>query len=152
MQWRWTMKVSELTNHCDDILLSRKTPKRDVQTFSWDGERGAEVMCRNVPEMQVGLRAADEKLCTRAYTVSCLFSSFNVCDAPLCQHHWLSVARAFPPSLTAHFPLLPLVPGTFLVNCRNKLYDKSTTNRMELKGYVIVDRLVVNSHDSSTVV
>jgi len=122
------MKVSELTNHCDDILLSRKTPKRDVQTFSWDGERGAEVMCRNVPEMQVGLRAADEKLCTRAYTVSCLFSSFNVCDAQLCQHHWLSVARAFPPSLTAHFPLLPLVPGTFLVNCRNnvrQIHNKS---------------------------
>jgi len=36
-----------------------------------------------------------------------------------------------------------------LVNCRHNLYNKSTTNR---SNGVTVDRLVVNSHDSSTVV
>ena len=36
-----------------------------------------------------------------------------------------------------------------LVSCRNKLYNKSTTNR---NSGVTVDRFVVNSHDSSIVV
>jgi len=102
-------------------------------------------MCRNVPEMQVGLRAADEN--TRAYRLQSFLSVLIVqrlrCAAMSTS---LNVRRTrLSTVIDSAFPA-----AAALVNCRNKLYDKSTTNRMELKGYV--DRLVVNSHDSSTVV
>jgi len=35
-----------------------------------------------------------------------------------------------------------------VVDCRNKLYDKSTTNRSNGVKRITVDQLVVNSHDS----
>jgi len=35
-----------------------------------------------------------------------------------------------------------------VVDCRNKLYDKSTTNRSGGVKRITVDQLVVNSHDS----
>ena len=83
-------------------------------------------------------------------TWRCTLTFVSISDHPLL-HHWSSVARAFPLSMTGHFRLLPLVPWTDYFGIHITSRHSTSKDVFSLSFCITIKRLRVSCHlDTST--